>query len=116
MSLTQEQREIVEATTGHYVVLAGPGCGKTHTITEKIVHIFEKEIIPEPYGLLAVTFTNTAACTMRTRPRSKGFSQWNRIWIGTYHSLGRHILGCYGGDIAFEKILKLSKNSIEKWS
>ncbi len=103
MSLTNEQRKIVEATTGHYVVLAGPGCGKTHTITEKILHIFEKEVIPEPYSLLAVTFTNTAACEMRSRLRSKGFNQWSRIWIGTYHSLGRHILGCYGGDIGIRE-------------
>jgi DNA helicase-2/ATP-dependent DNA helicase PcrA len=103
MNLTQKQKEIVEATTGHYVVLAGPGCGKTHTITEKILYIFEKEVISEPYGLLAVTFTNTAACTMRSRLRLKGFDQWSRIWIGTYHSLGRHILERYGGDIGIRE-------------
>lgn len=116
MSLTKEQREIVEATTGHYIVLAGPGCGKTHTIIEKILYIFKKEIIPEPYGLLAMTFTNTAACEMRTRLRSKGFSQWNRIWIGTYHSLGRHILGCYGSDIGIREdfgiIEESNRNSV----
>ena len=103
MSLTPKQREVVEATNGHYVMLAGPGCGKTHTITEKILYIFEKEIVPEPYGLLAVTFTDAAARIMRARLRSKGFNQWDRVWVGTFHSFGRYILGCYGSDIGIRE-------------
>ncbi len=116
MSLTPKQREVVEATNGHYVVLAGPGCGKTHTITEKILYIFEKETIPEPYGLLAVAFTDAAARTMRARLRSKGFGQWDRVWVGTFHSFGRYILGCYGSDIGiredFEIIERDKRNLI----
>ena len=115
MSLTPKQREVVEATNGHYVVLAGPGCGKTHTITEKILYIFEKETIPEPYGLLAVTFTDAAARTMRARLRSKGFGQWDRVWVGTFHSFGRYILGCYGSDIGIREdfeIIELDKRNL----
>lgn len=103
MSLTPKQREVLEATNGHYVMLAGPGCGKTHTITEKILYIFKKEIIPEPYGLLAVTFTDAAARIMRARLRSKGFNQWDRVWVGTFHSFGRYILSCYGSDIGIRE-------------
>ena len=115
MSLTPKQREVVEATTGHYVVLAGPGCGKTHTITEKILYIFEKETIPEPYGLLAVTFTDAAARIMRARLRSKGFNKWDRVWVGTFHSFGRYILGCYGSDIGIREdfeIIELDKRNL----
>jgi DNA helicase-2/ATP-dependent DNA helicase PcrA len=115
MSLTAKQREIVEATNGHYVVLAGPGCGKTHTITEKILYIFGKETIPQPHGLLAVTFTDAAARVMRARLRSKGFSQWDRVWVGTFHSFGRYILGCYGSDIGIREdfeIIELDKRSL----
>lgn len=115
MSLTPKQKEVVEATNGHYVVLAGPGCGKTHTITEKIRYIFEKETIPEPYGLLAVTFTDSAARTMRARLRSKGFGQWDRVSVGTFHSFGRHILGCYGSDIGIREdfeIVELNKRNL----
>lgn len=115
MGLTPKQREVVKATTGHYVVLAGPGCGKTHTITEKILYIFEKETIPEPYGLLAVTFTDAASHIMRARLRSKGFSQWDRVWIGTFHSFGRYILGSYGGDIGIREdfeIIELDKRNL----
>ncbi len=61
MSLTPEQKYVVTAKDGHIVVLAGPGSGKTHTIIEKILYLFSKDIIPAPYGLLAITFTNAAA-------------------------------------------------------
>lgn len=115
MGLTPKQKEVVEATSGHYVVLAGPGCGKTHTITEKILYIFEKDTIPEPYGILAVTFTDAAARIMRARLRSKGFNQWDRVWVGTFHSFGRYILGCYGGDIGIREdfeIIELDKRKL----
>lgn len=103
MGLTQKQKEAVEAIPGHYVILAGPGCGKTHTITEKIMYIFKKEIIPEPYGVLAITFTDSAARIMRGRLRKKGFEKWDRIWVGTFHAFGRYILSCYGSEIGIRE-------------
>lgn len=99
MPLTPKQRDVVETVTGHLVVLAGPGSGKTHTITEKVLHLFKNQVISEPYGLLAITFTNAAANEMRSRLRSKGFRQWDRVWISTFHSFGRHLLTCYGSDV-----------------
>lgn len=103
MTLTKQQREVVEADTGHIVVLAGPGSGKTHTITEKIAYLFGRAVIPEPYGLLAVTFTDAAAREMRSRLRTKGFRQWDRVWVGTFHSFGRYLLSCYGSDIGIRE-------------
>ena len=99
MSLTLKQRSVVETVAGHLVVLAGPGSGKTHTITEKVIHLFKNRVIAEPYGLLAITFTNAAANEMRSRLRSKGFRQWDRVWVGTFHGFGHHLLTCYGGDV-----------------
>jgi len=88
---------------GHIVVLAGPGSGKTLTITEKIAYLFDRAAIPEPYGLLAVTFTNDAAREMRSRLRAKGFRQWDRVWVGTFHRFGRYLLSCYGSDIGIRE-------------
>ncbi|MFW9917264.1 MAG: ATP-dependent helicase [Candidatus Thorarchaeota archaeon] len=103
MKLTERQEEVVKATSGHYVVFAGPGCGKTHTITEKVFYLFENNIIPDPYGLLAVTFTDSAAREMRARLRIRGFNQWQRIFVRTFHSFCRHILSCYGSDIGIRE-------------
>lgn len=99
MPLTPKQKEVVETVAGHLLVLAGPGSGKTHTIIEKILYLFKNQLIPEPYGLLAITFTNAAATEMRSRLRSRGFRQWNRIWVGTFHGFGYYLLTCYGGDV-----------------
>jgi DNA helicase-2/ATP-dependent DNA helicase PcrA len=99
VSLTLNQRKVVETVAGHLVVLAGPGSGKTHTITEKVIHLFKNHVIAEPYGLLAITFTNAAANEMRSRLRSKGFRQWDRVWVDTFHGFGHYLLTCYGGDV-----------------
>lgn len=103
MSLISKQLDVIRSTKGHYLVLAGPGCGKTYTIIKKIIYLFEKEIIPEPFGLLAITFTDYATRIMRARLSSNGFNQWDRIWVGTYHSFGRYILGCYGSEIGIRE-------------
>ncbi len=97
--LTVEQREVVLTTDRHLVVLAGPGSGKTHVIIERILYLFATDMIPEPYGLLAITFTNAAANEMRSRLRTKGFTQWDRILISTFHSFGNYLLRCYGSDV-----------------
>lgn len=102
-SLTAEQHAIVCAGDKHLVVLAGPGSGKTHVITERILHLFATDLIPEPYGLLAITFTNAAANEMRSRLRAKGFTHWDRIWVGTFHSFGNYLLRCYGSDVGIRE-------------
>lgn len=99
MNLTPRQEQAVKAAHGHYVVLAGPGCGKTHLITEKVIYLFKREVIPDPFGLLAVTFTDGAARIMKARLRLKGFDQWERIFVGTFHSFGCYLLRGYGSDI-----------------
>ena len=48
MDLTSEQESIVASTSGHFVVFAGPGSGKTRVVTEKILRLFETRAIPNP--------------------------------------------------------------------
>lgn len=114
MTLTLEQDYIVHKATGHTVVLAGPGSGKTHTIIEKIFYIFEKNIVPEPYGLLAITFTNAAANEIRSRLRTKGFQQLSRVWIGTFHSFGSYLLSCYGSDVGIQENFELIEKDTQE--
>jgi DNA helicase-2/ATP-dependent DNA helicase PcrA len=101
--LSPSQMRIVQADDKHILVLAGPGSGKTRVITERIFYLFDNSLIEEPFGLLAVTFTRAAAGEMRDRLRSAGFRDWDRITIGTFHSLGRYFLSCYGGDIGIRE-------------
>lgn len=98
-TLTAQQRDVVRATSGHVVVLAGPGSGKTHTLTTKIAHLFRAEVVPEPYRIVALTFTNAAAREMRKRLRGWGFNEWDRVFVGTYHAFGQHLLRVFGREV-----------------
>ena len=125
MSLTSKQQEVLDHLDGHLLVLAGPGSGKTHTLIEKIFHIFDQQIIAEPYGLLAVTYSNAAVTEINTRLWTKSFRQWDRLSVQTFHSFANYLLRCYGSDVGVRedfKILEkddraqLLQNLIEKHS
>ena len=59
-SLNENQKQAVTAPMGAILLLAGPGSGKTKTLTHRIAYIIEKKMVP-PANILALTFTNKAA-------------------------------------------------------
>lgn len=95
VGLTDEQRHVAESVSGNGVVIAGPGSGKTATVTAKLAHIFASGALPSPYRAVALTFTNHAAREMRSRLRSVGFADWDRLFCGTYHAFSQYLLRTY---------------------
>ena len=89
--LDEDQRRAVEICSGPLLIVAGPGSGKTKTLTHRIAHLIEHHKVPAVH-CLAITFTRKAADEMRTRLQSLLPNVWNHIPIFTFHALGLSIL------------------------
>ena len=89
--LDADQRRAAEIVTGPLLVVAGPGSGKTRTLTHRIAHLVTRRSVP-PEQCLAVTFTRRAAGEMRDRLRTLLPDGWERVPLHTFHSLGLAIL------------------------
>lgn len=89
--LNEAQRDAVENYSGASLVIAGAGSGKTRVLTYRIAHLLNSGV--KPYTILALTFTNKAANSMKERIKSLiGSDQSNSLWMGTFHSVFAKIL------------------------
>lgn len=88
--LNDKQKEAVMHVDGPCLVLAGAGSGKTKVLTERIVNLINNGV--SPFNILAITFTNKAAREMRERVYNSIEEEANKIFIGTFHSLGLKIV------------------------
>ena len=66
IELNDQQRRAVEHSGGALLIVAGPGTGKTLTLTRRIAHLIRQKNVSARH-VLAVTFTNKAAEEMRQR-------------------------------------------------
>jgi DNA helicase-2/ATP-dependent DNA helicase PcrA len=90
--LNKRQREAVEHTGSNLLIVAGPGTGKTRTLTHRIAYLIQTKGV-SPEQVLAVTFTNRATEEMRERLIGLlGEEQTQLITIKTFHALGALIL------------------------
>ena len=89
--LDEDQRRAVETVDAALLVVAGPGSGKTRTLTRRIAHLVTYHGV-DPARCLAITFTRRAAGEMRDRLRTLLPEAWERVALHTFHSLGLSIL------------------------
>lgn len=80
-------------STGHCVVLAGPGSGKTKTLTIKLARMLAEDV-REPRGIACITYSNECARELKRRLQALGVEESNRrVFIGTIHSFSlKHIV------------------------
>jgi superfamily I DNA/RNA helicase len=72
-------------STGHCVVLAGPGSGKTKTLTLKLARMLDEDI-EEPRGIACVTYNTECARELEQRLAALGVEPGGRLFVGTVHS------------------------------
>jgi DNA helicase-2/ATP-dependent DNA helicase PcrA len=65
--------------------LAGPGSGKTKTLTIKIARMLAEDVQP-PRGIACITYNNQCARELRRRLAALGIIDGTRTAIGTLHS------------------------------
>ena len=80
-------------STGHCVVLAGPGSGKTKTLTIKLARMLAEDV-RDPRGIACITYSNECARELKRRLQVLGVEERERrVFIGTIHSFSlRHIV------------------------
>jgi uncharacterized protein (TIGR00375 family) len=92
--LNGEQIDAINQTVGPVVIKAGPGSGKTRTLTYKILALHLHHEVPLE-NILAITFTNKAAAELETRfgrlyqeyAGPKASLTPSRPHVGTFHRI-----------------------------
>jgi DNA helicase-2/ATP-dependent DNA helicase PcrA len=83
--LNEAQRRAVDTIEGPVMVLAGPGTGKTQVLAVRIANIL-RQTDTQPSSILALTFTESAAATMRQRLVSLIGAAGYYVQITTFHA------------------------------
>lgn len=100
-TLNPEQKDAVMYSGGHLLIVAGPGTGKTMTLTHRIVHIIRSNTA-KPEQVLALTFTNKATGEMRDRidsllPEDRS----GTVYVTTFHGFCLELLRNEAGIMGF---------------
>jgi Superfamily I DNA and RNA helicases len=95
---------------GNCVILAGPGSGKTKTVTIKLARMLAEDV-RAPRGIACITYNNQCARELKRRLAALGVEDGKRATIGTVHSFClQHIVLPYAqlGGIAVPEPLKVA--------
>ncbi len=100
--LNESQRMAVESSSRAILINAGPGTGKTKTLTSRIAYlILEKNI--DPSTILAITFTKKAAAELKERLQSV-LNGKTIPYAGTFHSFAYEMNADKTSEIAEDSI------------
>ena len=100
-NLNDKQQEAVFYTKGPLLILAGAGSGKTRVLMHRIAYLIENGV--SPFNIMAITFTNKAAASMRERlVEVVGDIEASQVWAATFHSTCVRILRRFIDRIGYE--------------
>ncbi|MEC4558666.1 MAG: ATP-dependent helicase ['Conium maculatum' witches'-broom phytoplasma] len=118
-NLNSEQLKAVTYPDRSLFVLAGPGTGKTKTLTNRIAYLLEQKNVKSE-NILAITFANNAAKEMKKNLKKTVNNEFYNLTIKTFNALSTQILRKYidqlnfGMDSSFTIISETEGQSIIK--
>ncbi|MEQ1811547.1 MAG: UvrD-helicase domain-containing protein [Terricaulis sp.] len=84
------QQAAVDHNGQAYLLEAGPGTGKTQTLTARAERVLAEGV--DPRRMLLLTFSNKAAGEMAERIARSNKDAAAAMWIGTFHAFGLDIV------------------------
>ncbi|KAF7878835.1 hypothetical protein EAF04_000038 [Stromatinia cepivora] len=108
--LNASQRAAVSSQADTLAILAGPGSGKTHTLTSRTAWLLQQGL--QPWNIIVATFTVKAAREMKERiGKLIGNGMESKLILGTFHSIARRYLARYGHLIGIRKDFGIADSS-----
>ncbi|MCP3958209.1 MAG: UvrD-helicase domain-containing protein [bacterium] len=108
--LDPDQRAAAEILDGPLLIIAGPGTGKTRTLTHRIAHLVGSGVAA-PEQCLAITFTRRAAEELRERLEDLLGAVDGRVPVHTFHSLGLRILRAERAELGLHRGFRIAEES-----
>lgn len=105
--LDPQQRAAAEAVEGPVLIVAGPGTGKTRTLTHRLAYLVAGCGAP-PRACLALTFSRRAAEEMRQRLGRLVPDQAAQIPVMTFHAFGLELVTKYAGALGLPPGVRLA--------
>lgn len=116
VKLTSEQQEAISEIDRNLQIVACAGSGKTEVITRRIANILQSKPDVKPENIVAFTFTEKAAASMKVRiAKALGDDSGrsiSRMYIGTIHGFCYHLLNQYTEQFREYKILDTVKSHL----
>ncbi len=113
--LNPEQLAAVKHVKGPSLIIAGPGTGKTKTITSKIAWLIGNHHA-QANEILAITFTNKAAGELKERIGKilANKNQAGEITVSTFHAFGLSVLKKYHKEFKRDENFILVDENLKK--
>ena len=108
-ALDTDQRRAAEVVDGPLLIVAGPGTGKTRTLTHRIAHLISAGVPPQ--HCLAVTFTRRAAEEMRERLERLIPTGAKAVQVVTFHALGLGIVREYHAKLGLPEEFRVADSA-----
>lgn len=112
MELTNPQKAAINHIDGHLQIIACAGSGKTEVISRRIANILQKKPDVKPENIVAFTFTEKAAASLKARIELALGTSIPGMYIGTIHGFCKKLLSEYVEKFADFNVLDDVKNHL----